>query len=95
MPLLLTVMVICIEMDLTFNAYIYMLSVRMDSLHSTLRQILAEDTLVQQSIDEDTDLAEADQNMNNVNEDVFERGSGEDEIEFGAAEDRDEEEMDV
>ncbi len=32
-------------------------------------------------------LAEADMNMNNPNNDVFERGSGEDEIEFGLADD--------
>ncbi len=70
---------------LTMN---FTLSIRMDNLHSTLRTILTtEGSLLQQTIDTDTDLAEADMHMNNPNNDVFERGSGEDEIEFGLADD--------
>lgn len=70
----------------------YNFSIRMDNLHSTLREILVEGRLLQNTIDTDIDLAEADMNMNNHNEDVFERGSGEEEIEFGVADDQLEEE---
>ena len=45
------------------------------------------------SIDDDIELAEADAVMGNNDLDVFERGSGEDEVEFGVAEDIENNEM--
>ena len=64
------------------------IQIRLDNLHSTLKTMLADSIIMHQSIDIDRDLAEADANMNNNNNDVFERGSGEDEAEFGVAEDQ-------
>ena len=71
------------------------LRIRMDNLHSALKTILTEKTLMQSIIYEDIELAEAELNMNNVNEDVFDSGPGEDEIEFGGAKDQNETEEEI